>query len=105
MKLKECASALETFERVLEKKPDSDTAWYYRGGMILYTLQRQEEAAKAFESASRLNPGLYTAFEYRAKCLFETGQYEAAFEAFEAVLEKDPENLSALEKGQFASLN
>ncbi len=56
------------------------------------------EAACAFESAVSLNPEMKEALEYRALCLFETEQYETALEALEAVLERDPENLSALQQ-------
>ena len=59
-------------------------AWYYKG-LTLQNLQRLEEAARAFESAVNLNPELHDAIEYRASCLFETGQYETALEAFEEV--------------------
>ena len=51
MQLGNFLPALETFEGVLDKNPDSGITWYYRG-LTLQNLQRQEEAARAFESAS-----------------------------------------------------
>jgi len=57
MELGKYEDALQTFDRVLGKKPESREAWY-RKGLVLIKLEHFEEAIKSFEKILEIDPAL-----------------------------------------------
>jgi tetratricopeptide (TPR) repeat protein len=51
------AEALESCNRALELDPEYGQAWYLKG-VILTNMNRTDEAAACFETATKYDPGL-----------------------------------------------
>jgi adenylate cyclase len=64
-------------------------------GRALYFSRRYEEAEREFETAIRLNPQLYAAYESYARNCYSQGSLEKAAWLFERASKIDPENFDA----------
>jgi adenylate cyclase len=76
------ASAEQASQSALEAAPDVAESHAARG-FALALLRRYDEAAKAFEDAIRINPGLFDAYYYYARACFARGDLVRAAELFQ----------------------
>jgi len=82
-------SALESFKKAIELKPDLAVAWFNKGAM-LDRLGRSEEALESLEKAIELKPDLADAWFNRA-CLYALkGERENALADLRRAVELDP---------------
>jgi tetratricopeptide (TPR) repeat protein len=97
--------ALVSLDRALALRPDSAEAWRYRGSALI-TLNRDEEALAAFESALARNPLDASAQSGIARVLFILrGDFARAAAAYEQALVLNPRaGWSALQLAHCAAL-
>ncbi|MDY6939169.1 MAG: tetratricopeptide repeat protein [Cyanobacteriota bacterium] len=82
--------ALESFERVVELKPDDHIAWYNRG-IALRDLGRFEEAVASYDRAVELHDD-HTAWYNRGIALRDLGRFEEAVASFDRAVEIKPDD-------------
>ena len=87
-------SALESFEKAIELKPDLAVAWFNKGAM-LDRLGRYDEALESFEKAIELKPDLAEAWYNKGVALERLGRSEEALEAYERAIELKPDDTGA----------
>jgi tetratricopeptide (TPR) repeat protein len=107
----EFESAIASWDKAIELKPDYHQAWGNRG-LGLKNLGRYEEAIVSYDRAIALKPDFHKAWYNRGLALDELGRYEEAVNVYERVLELKPDfhkawysrgnSLDALEKSEAA---
>jgi len=86
----------ETNSRLaLQLAPDSAQVHASRGLALSYSA-RQEEAEKAFQRATELDPMLYDAYYFHGRHAFSKGKLELAATLFESAHEVRPDDYQAL---------
>lgn len=75
----------------------------YRRGVALYRAGRYQEAARAFSAVDRAEVSLHATYNL-GNARFQQGEYLAAVEAYERVLERDPGHEDARHNLQLARL-
>ncbi|NIO29759.1 MAG: protein kinase [Candidatus Latescibacteria bacterium] len=64
-------------------------------GLAFYRGAQYDEAEREFETAIRLNPNLFAAYESYARTCYSRGHLEKAARLFDQACRKDPENFDA----------
>src|SRR5215472_6697605 len=83
----------------LRRVPDSgaqSAKLYTATGHLQFELGRFREAAETYERSARLDGGDTLALFNRAVCLEKLGEWEAARDAFQQVVDRDPRRTGAL---------
>ena len=86
--------AMDLSQKAIELDPDLAEGHVARG-RAFYFCQRYEEAEREFESALRLNPSLFEAFDSYARNCYSRGDLAKAARLFRLAVEKDPEDFNA----------
>ena len=81
-------------QRAIEMNPHSGQAHASRG-LALSLDGRNQDAGQAYESAARLEPGLFEAWYYHARHCFALGQLERAAELYGHAMEVRPDDYQA----------
>lgn len=63
-------------------------------GDLYYQIERFEDAAKFYETASKLKPNESEPFAKAGHAYFDVGKFETAQQWYERALERDPKNLT-----------
>jgi len=82
--------ALESFNKVIELKPDFAKAWFNKS-VILGKLARYNEALEACDKAIQLSPDFAEAWNNKGAILGELGKYKEALEAINKAIELKPD--------------
>ncbi|QYX31487.1 tetratricopeptide repeat protein [Sphaerospermopsis torques-reginae] len=83
-------SAISSFDKALEFKPDYHQAWYNRG-ISLRNLGRYEEAISSYDKALEIKPDYHQAWYNRGNSLDNLGRYEEAISSYDKALEIKPD--------------
>lgn len=86
---KDFTAALDVYEKVIERKPDSAAA-YNNKGNILLELGRPEEAVAVYEKAIELQSDSAEIYNNKARSLSKLERYEEAVPVFDKAIELDP---------------
>jgi tetratricopeptide (TPR) repeat protein len=84
--------ALTAFKEVLLIDPESALSWYGQG-LVLTNDGNLEEASVAFGKSQELSPGFLEPLVGIARIRFLSGEYQKAKEAYDIVLQAEPDNL------------
>ena len=87
---KEYATAIASYDRALEIKPDKYEAWNNRG-IALFNLGRYEEALASYDRTLAIKPDLDAAWNNRGIALFNLGRYEEALASYDRALAIKPD--------------
>jgi tetratricopeptide (TPR) repeat protein len=83
---------------------DSKAEEYYALGIAYFKLQKYSEAEQWF-SRAKFHTATKTASEYYLGCIaYETGEYKDALVYFEKILNRDPENITALKAAAYTCI-
>ncbi|MDB9442384.1 tetratricopeptide repeat protein, partial [Sphaerospermopsis kisseleviana CS-549] len=83
-------SAISSFDKALEFKPDYHDAWNNRGNS-LDDLGRYEEAIASYDKALEFKPDDHEAWNNRGNSLRNLGRYEEAIASYDKALEFKPD--------------
>ena len=86
--------AMALYSRAITLYPGISIVWNNRGNTLL-EMNLHEEAARSYQRALSLSPDLYESRVALASCLQALGQYKAALECCDMVLEIAPEHAEA----------
>ncbi|MEQ9482093.1 tetratricopeptide repeat protein [Coleofasciculus sp. F4-SAH-05] len=78
--------ALDSFDKVIEIKPDYHYAWYRRCN-ALYNLGRYQEVITSFDKFLEIKPDDYSAWNLRGIALSTLGRYEEAIASYDKAIE------------------
>ncbi|MEM7716807.1 MAG: tetratricopeptide repeat protein, partial [Cyanobacteria bacterium P01_A01_bin.68] len=81
--------AIIAYNKVIERKRHSYTAWVNRG-WALRRLERYEEALSSYDEAIRIKPDEYIGWYGKANVLRELNKYEESIIAYDKSLELNP---------------
>lgn len=81
-------NALEWHQAEVEKNPNDKAAWFTMGTFLAKT-GKYEDAIKAFDRVTWLDPLHIRAWDAKAKAFFRLEKYEEALDCFERALELD----------------
>ncbi|MBN3869893.1 tetratricopeptide repeat protein [Nostoc sp. JL33] len=84
------ASAIASYDRAIEIKPDYDSAWYNRG-VALTNLGRFEQAIASYDRAIQIKPDLHDAWNYRGATLDNLGRFEEAIASYDNAIKIKPD--------------
>ena len=84
-------SAIASYDKALEFKPDKDEAWNNRG-IALHNLGRYEAAIASYDKALEFKPDDDQAWNNRGSALGNLGRYEAAIASYDKALEFKPDD-------------
>lgn len=90
-KLGQPIKELEYYNRAIEVKPDSKSAWRNKAN-VLMELERYEEAIAAYDKALLLNPADIGILYTKGEALYELGLYDEAYIQFENYISKTPQD-------------
>ncbi|MEG3986017.1 tetratricopeptide repeat protein [Microcoleus sp. S28C3] len=85
--------ALDTFQRLIDSKPNDPQAWRGRGDALL-ALGRYERALSAYDKALQLQPNDAKTLNKKGETLYELQRYQEALDTHEQALkaaDNDPE--------------
>jgi tetratricopeptide (TPR) repeat protein len=85
--------ALDTFQRLIDSKPNDPQAWRGRGDALL-ALARYERALSAYDKALQLQPNDAKTLNKKGETLYELQRYQEALDTHEQALkaaDNDPE--------------
>ena len=97
LKSEEHERALAELDRALERNPNYTDLHNFRG-VVLFELERADEAIEAFRLSARLSPRYLVPRLNLAFSLVHVGEYRDAEAELELILEMDPEEPAALAK-------
>jgi tetratricopeptide (TPR) repeat protein len=95
-KLRKYDEALLLLEKVIEKHPHLDEAFYHKGD-IHYNKKEYDDALRCYDEAIRIKPRLAEAYNAKAVVLAEMGQYQKAVDEAKNAIQIDPALSSAHE--------
>ena len=84
-------TAIASYDKALEFKPDYHLAWYNRGNTLL-ALGRNEEAITSCDQAIEFKPDYHEAWSSRGACLNNLQRFTEAIDAAEEALRLKPTN-------------
>lgn len=95
-KAEEMPAALEEYQKALDLDPNSTTAWY-RLGLVLLWTGSNEEAISAFERAQEINPVYHREdlLNNKGYALFRLGRFQDALAAFDAAIATNPDRIDS----------
>src|SRR5690606_31294327 len=82
---KEC---IEFLQQYIELRPYSEVAWTQLGQQFM-AIKNYEEAHRAFDYATLINPKGILGYTQKANCLEKLEDYEGAIEVYRETLELD----------------
>jgi tetratricopeptide (TPR) repeat protein len=86
---------IEAFSKAIALKPDDD-AYLNNYGLLLARAKRVDEARAELTKAAQLNPAGAGKYYYNLGAVLQnTGQYEAAIDAFKQAIDADPNHAEA----------
>ncbi|ABW27951.1 tetratricopeptide repeat protein [Acaryochloris marina] len=88
-------SAIASYDKALEFKPDDDQAWYNRG-IALRQLGRLEEAIASYDKALEFKPDDDQAWYNRGIALHQLGRFEEAITSYDKALAFKPDDAMTL---------
>jgi tetratricopeptide (TPR) repeat protein len=98
--------AIESFNRLLSKKPGDEEAIYNKGVAFYGLFEKTqavpylEDALAAFDSAIRINPDNMTYLIQKGRCLIDMGRYEDGLQALDRALWINPgDGITLMNKG------
>ncbi|HEY9769440.1 MAG TPA: tetratricopeptide repeat protein [Coleofasciculaceae cyanobacterium] len=86
-------TALNSFIKAIDLKPQSWLAWSGRGD-ALYVLERYPQALEAYVEATKLNPNKAEIWQKQGNTLYRLERFTEAIAAYNRALELEPENAS-----------
>jgi len=87
-------AALETYDTAMQRFPESHMLWCNRGVVLLY-WERYDEALEHFAEALRIKPNYIFALANMASTYECTHEFGKAAEAFQRLVELEPESAKA----------
>lgn len=101
LRLKQPASALVEFDRLLARSPDDVRAWCLRGD-ALYALARYDEVLVNEDRVLSLDPDHDHSYVMKVRALYQLGQKQAALELAEVHADRYPSATSLLSLAELA---
>jgi tetratricopeptide (TPR) repeat protein len=87
---------------VIRINPNNADAWY-ESAFVLWVLEKDDEASKAYDEVIRINPQRDDAWNEKGKALDTRGEYDEAVKAFDEAIRLKPDN-SEYQENRRASL-